>query len=79
MKENAPLIILTTKQSKQVDRFIKKQTKIIQRLENNGLARTGAIGGAFTYHITPTSIGVVVKIEDTVTLTELDVTDYDSW
>jgi len=40
---------------------------------------TGAIGGAFTYCFTPTGLGVIVKVRDSVSGQELDVTDYDSW
>lgn len=70
---------LTPKQQKQISRFIKSQYKIHRELEKKGIDCTGSIGGAFTYHFTPTSIGVVIRIEDNATLTVLDVTDYDSW
>lgn len=39
----------------------------------------GAIGGAYTFIITPTSLGTVVKIEHAVTKETLDLTDYDGW
>lgn len=42
----------------------------------NGFPYTGAIGGQFTYSITPTSIGTIVVVEDAVTGEELDITDY---
>jgi hypothetical protein len=39
---------------------------------------TGAIGGAYTWCFTPTSIGVVCKLKCSCG-EELDFTDYDSW
>lgn len=38
----------------------------------------GAIGGAFTYSFTPTSLGVIVKVTH-VDGGEIDLTDYMSW
>ncbi len=40
---------------------------------------TGAIGGRFTYSLTPTERGNIVKIKDAVTKEELDVTEYEAW
>jgi hypothetical protein len=39
----------------------------------------GAIGGAYTYTFTPTSIGVAATVENTVTKAVLDLSDYGSW
>lgn len=39
----------------------------------------GAIGGAYTYSFTPTSIGMVIKVKNALTNEEIDVTDYDNW
>ena len=52
--------------------FIKEQD------EKSG-GRYGAIGGAYTYHFTPTSIGVAFMVENTVTKAVLDLSDYESW
>ena len=40
---------------------------------------TGAIGGRFTFHFTPTSLGCIVKVSDSVDKDEIDLTDYESW
>lgn len=40
---------------------------------------TGAIGGRYTYSFCPTTLGVLVKITDSVTNEILDVTEYDGW
>ncbi len=39
---------------------------------------TGAIGGAYTWEFTPTSLGIVIKIRCSCG-EKLDLTDYDSW
>lgn len=39
----------------------------------------GAVGGALTYHFTPTAIGTVFTVSHAVTKEALDLTDYDSW
>jgi hypothetical protein len=37
----------------------------------------GAIGGAYAYCFIPTGLGSVVKVKNTVTGDEIDLTDYD--
>lgn len=42
----------------------------------------GAIGGAYTYEITPTGLGVVIKVyyfKDTKHEKSIDLTEYDLW
>jgi hypothetical protein len=39
----------------------------------------GAIGGGLTYEFTPTGIGVIVKVRESVTGEELDLTNYEEW
>jgi len=59
---------------KKVNRFIRKQDK----LTGTG-ANYGAIGGGYTYQFTPTSLGVIVKVENCVTKASINLTDFDSW
>jgi hypothetical protein len=40
---------------------------------------TGAIGGSISYTFTPTSIGVILEVEESITGNTLDVTDYNTW
>lgn len=40
---------------------------------------SGAIGGSFSYIITPTSIGQSIVIRDNASGKEEDVTDYNNW
>lgn len=38
----------------------------------------GAIGGRFTYSFTPTSLGVIIKVSDSLEQKDtIDLTDYD--
>ena len=62
---------LDAKQTLKVTRW---QTKLLKDEAN-----CGAIGGRFTFCITPTGLGLIVKIIDNVTKQELDVTDYENW
>lgn len=39
----------------------------------------GAIGGSITYHITHTGIGTSIKVSDSMSGLEADITDYGSW
>lgn len=44
-----------------------------------GLPYEGAIGGGFTWHITPTSLGDVVKVDYSYTGDSIDLTEYSTW
>jgi hypothetical protein len=39
----------------------------------------GAIGGSITYHITHTSIGTIIKVSDSQSNEEIDLTEYEHW
>lgn len=64
---------------------IKPQVIAIQKLK--GIADPldqpepyyGAIGGGLTYEFTPTGVGTIVKVKESSTGLELDLTDYESW
>jgi hypothetical protein len=56
----------------------KQQEKYDKWMQSKDLnSYTGAIGGRFTYLMTPTSLGTIYKIRDNLDKTELDVTEYD--
>lgn len=44
-----------------------------------GFPYAGTIGGEETIEITPTSVGEVIVIKNSITREELDITDYESW
>ena len=39
----------------------------------------GAIGGRLTYEFTPTSLGMIVKVKDSMYHNEIDLSDYQDW
>ena len=58
------------------------QNKEIQNFINNCLSdgMSGpTIGGRFTYQITPTSLGAIIKVLDNFSKKEIDITDYEAW
>ncbi len=58
----------------------KEQIEEINKwMDKCGSGATGAIGGRYTYSFTPTSLGLVVKVEDALTGKKLDVTYYNEW
>lgn len=61
------------------DDHLKKINAFITQEDAKTGGHYGAIGGAYTYHFTPTSLGVVMKVENTVTHTILDITEYEHW
>ena len=63
---------IDTKGSAQLAAFMAEQEKVTE-------GEYGTIGGGYTYSFTPTSIGVIVKVRNTVTKAEIDLSDYDTW
>lgn len=49
------------------------------RFERYGLPYYGASGGGFSYHITPTGLGLVIKVSNNLTGDEIDLTEYNMW
>lgn len=56
-----------------------QKSKLNEWMAKHAEAYTGAIGGRYTFSCTPTSLGQVLKVADSVTNTELDISDYDGW
>jgi hypothetical protein len=63
---------ISDKDAKKIAEFVREQDKLTGK-------RYGAIGGAYKYSFTPTSIGVVFTVENTVTKAVLDLSDYENW
>lgn len=68
-------------QDKRVLRNQKKANHPHYRDMTDGFSQPyyGPIGGSYTYHITPTSLGTVLKVSNTVTEEEIDLTEYENW
>lgn len=62
-------------EQKQSDEW--KDHVVAQECWAMGYPYSGAIGGALTWIVTQTSIGMVIKVQ--YFGEELDITDYDSW
>jgi len=56
-----------------------QEKELLSWMENHEVVYEGAIGGRYTYKFTPTSLGVIAKVKDCITKTEIDLTDYDAW
>ncbi len=67
-------MIIFTLDEKQTEKALEWQRELAKDNANEG-----AIGGRFTYSITPTGLGLIIKLVDAVTKQELDLTDFDSW
>lgn len=57
----------------------KQPNAIIAACWEDGFPYTGAIGGCITYHITPTSLGIAIKVTHAITKNEIDLSDYEDW
>lgn len=88
------MINLTQKQVDKLDSWVKEQAKIaLERQKETvknpsygfisswemGYPYEGAIGGSLTYHVTPTSMGVIIKASHSMTDNEIDLTEYEDW
>ena len=87
------MISLTEAQNKLLNEFVDEQRAIaVEEQKRNligvptsvtlacweqGYPYTGATGGDLTYLITPTSIGVIIKVRYNPTTEIIDLTDYD--
>jgi len=65
---------------KQLDEAPSERRDELRRLQGRaGVPYVGATGGQFTFSFMHTGLGDIVKVKDSVTGEELDLTDYDSW
>ena len=62
-----------------LDLLDSEQKKKLKEWKENRSQYSGSIGGQFIYILTPTSLGVIIKIKDGLNDEILDLTDYDSW
>jgi hypothetical protein len=73
---------LTDEETQKANEWMDQQDNIVRKKQ--GLSEDepiyyGSIGGAVTFSFTPTSLGVIVKVRNSVTNNEIDLTDYHSW
>lgn len=53
--------------------------KLVEWKSNHVNVGSGAIGGRYTYCYTPTSIGTIIIVKDSITNTQIDLTEYEEW
>lgn len=84
---------LTNVDQAALEAFMDEQDKIVLEKQRKWLSKEefqlytmegkypyyGTIGGGYTYIITPTSLGNIVRVMNTVTHAEKDLTDYSAW
>ena len=63
---------LTVKQKQNLYEWMMEVTKKTPEIPT-------AIGGAFTAHLTPTTLGTVIKVEYSRNKETIDLTEYDMW
>jgi hypothetical protein len=52
---------------------------MVEQFKQRGEVYVGVSGGNLTYSITPTSIGTVFKVTESITGEKIDLSDYDNW
>jgi hypothetical protein len=70
---------LDDKQSEKFDRWRTEQDEKVATAQGNKIPYYGAIGGAYTFSFTPTTLGTVVTITNGLTNDKIDLTKYDEW
>jgi hypothetical protein len=57
----------------------KKLKKWIKQQEKKTGGEYGAIGGGYAYCFTPTSLGTLIHVENTITKESINLTNFDNW
>jgi hypothetical protein len=77
-QEYIPMFSLTKDELEKAKDWMQAHDKEKHIPSGKTFRESGAIGGAFTYCFTPTSIGVACSVKCSCG-EEIDVTDYDLW
>jgi hypothetical protein len=84
---------INNEQQEKIDKWLKEEVypplleqqkqslgdKFNQYTDNGQYPYCGACGGNLTYSFTPTTLGVVVKVYESLSRKTLDLTDYYEW
>jgi hypothetical protein len=70
---------LSEQKQNELSSWKKKQDKKVADTQGKDKPYYGAIGGAYTYSHTFTSLGVVLTVKNGYTDDELDLSDYEEW
>lgn len=71
--------LLNEDQAQKLAAWMQEQDTKVAARQNRPDAYYGASGGAYTYKFTPTTLGLVIKVENGLTKEEIDLTEYDGW
>lgn len=52
---------------------------LAEHFKERGQVYAGVIGGNLSFTVTPTSLGTVIKVTESITGETLDLSDYDNW
>lgn len=52
---------------------------LVDKMKSQGRVYAGVSGGNLTFAITPTTIGTVFKVSESITGESIDLTDYENW
>lgn len=70
---------LTKEQQTRLKTWAAEQDKLVAQRQGKDFAYYGACGGGYTYCFTPTGLGTVVHVKNSITGDEIDLTDFDCW
>jgi hypothetical protein len=66
---------LSQMQLQKINKWALQQDKKVAEQQGQSYPNYGAIGGGYTYKFTPTSMGIIVKVENSITKEELDISE----
>lgn len=52
---------------------------LVDMLSARGKVYTGVTGGNLSFTFVPTTLGTVIRVRDSITGAEIDLSDYDNW
>ena len=70
---------LEPEQLEEISKWMEAQDAAVAAKQGKDHPYYGCSGGSYTYHFTPTTLGLVVKVTNNLTKEEIDVTDYHMW
>lgn len=79
---------ITEEQNKKIHEWMETLIPRIKEIQPENMRKMGdvfghpyygACDGGLTYEVTPTGIGVVIKVREYFTQEVLDITDYENW
>lgn len=78
-KNPIPVFTMDKKQHLLFLKWEKEQDKKVSEKQGERFPNYGAIGGAYTFSFTPTSIGMIIKATNCVTKETIDLTVYEDF